>query len=108
MNGLLAFYCLRFESLFSLKYINLIERKNIFLMSAAEAKIDLIEKIVQLENPSLIEEIKRLIDFDSDGAEFKLSSEQRNRVEEAREEYKSGNILSETEANNEIEEWLKK
>lgn len=77
-------------------------------MSASELKIDLIEKITQLNNPSLIEEIQRLIDFDCDEEEYKVTPEQRSRIAEAKEEYKSTHVLSEAEANSEIEEWLKK
>lgn len=77
-------------------------------MNTAEQKIDLIQKIARLDNPSLVDEIQRLIDFDSETADMKLTPEQNNRIHEAKEEYRSGGILSEAEANGEIEEWLRK
>jgi hypothetical protein len=77
-------------------------------MSTANLKIDLINKITQLKESYVIEEINRILDFELEKGIFKLSSKQRNRILEAKEEYKSGKILSETEANKKIQEWLSK
>jgi hypothetical protein len=77
-------------------------------MSTANLKIDVINKITQLKENYVIEEINRIIDFELDKGIFKITSKQRNRILEAKEEYKSGKVLSEREANKKIQEWLTK
>ncbi|MBL0080536.1 MAG: hypothetical protein IPP53_15975 [Bacteroidetes bacterium] len=72
-------------------------------MSTAELKIDLINKITKLKEGRIIEEINNLLDFELDNSEYKLSVTQRNRIFEA----KNDKVLTEEEANNEIDEWLK-
>lgn len=77
-------------------------------MSTAELKIDLINRITQLKDIVLIEEIQRLMDFELDKGNFELSSKQKTRILEAKKEYQSGKTLSESDANNQIQEWLKR
>ncbi len=72
-------------------------------MSTAELKIDLINKITKLKEGRIIEEINKFLDFELDNIEYKLSVTQRNRIFEA----KNDKVLTEEEANNEIDEWLK-
>ena len=72
-------------------------------MSTAELKIDLINKIAKLKEVRIIEEIQRFLDFELDKGEYKLSAGQRNRIQEAQKD----DVLTEEEANKEIEEWLK-
>ena len=71
-------------------------------MNTAELKIDLINKITKLKEVRIIEEIQKFIDFDLDEGEYKLSDAQKNRILEA----ESDKVLTEEEANREIEEWL--
>jgi hypothetical protein len=77
-------------------------------MNTASLKIDLINKITQLKESYVIEEINRILDFESDKGIFKLTSKQKDRILEAQKEYKSGKVLSEKEANKQIQEWLTK
>ena len=77
-------------------------------MNTASLKIDLINKITQLKESYVIEEINRILDFESDKGVFKLTSKQKDRILEAQKEYKSGKVLSEKEANKQIQEWLTK
>lgn len=72
-------------------------------MSTAELKIDLINKIAKLKEVRIIEEIQRFLDFELDKGEYKLSAGQRNRIQEAQKD----DVLTEEEANKEIEELLK-
>ena len=51
----------------------------------------------------LIEEINKLLDFELDNSEYKLSIAQRNRILES----KNDKVLTEEEANIEIDEWIK-
>ncbi|MBP6456876.1 MAG: hypothetical protein KA275_09125, partial [Chitinophagaceae bacterium] len=64
-------------------------------MSTAELKIDLINKITKLKEGRIIEEINKLLDFELDNSEYKLSVTQRNRIFEA----KNDKVLTEEEAN---------
>ena len=71
-------------------------------MSTAELKLDIINTITNLKESYIIEEVKKLLDFELDESTYKITDKQRKRLTEA----KSDKILSETEANNEIEQWL--
>lgn len=75
-------------------------------MSTADLKTDLINRIKNLEDDSIIEQIQRLLDFEFEEGIYELSEEQTQRIMEAREEYAAGKILSEKKANSEIEKWL--
>ena len=77
-------------------------------MNTASLKIDLINKITQLKESYVIEEINRILDFESDKGIFKLTTKQKERILEGQKEYKSGKVLSEKEANKQIQEWLTK
>lgn len=72
-------------------------------MSTAELKIDLINKIKDINESHLIEEILNIIDFELEKGVYKLSDTQIKRIREA----KIDNVLSEKQANSEIEKWLK-
>ncbi len=71
-------------------------------MSTAELKLDIINRITNLKEAHIIEEIKNLLDFELDKSVYHLSVEQRKRLTEA----KADKILTETDANSEIEKWL--
>ncbi|MFY1047772.1 hypothetical protein [Chryseobacterium sp. GP-SGM7] len=71
-------------------------------MNAAEVKLDLINRIANLKDSKVIEEIKNFLDFEQDNTVFELNEEQRLRLLNAQ----SDEILTENEANNEIEKWL--
>ena len=77
-------------------------------MNTANLKVDLINKITQLKKSYVIEEINRMLDFELEKGIFKLTSKQQSRIFEAKEEYKAGKVLSENEANKQIQEWLTK
>ena len=77
-------------------------------MNTANLKVDLINKITQLKKSYVIEEIIRMLDFELEKGIFKLTSKQQSRIFEAKEEYKAGKVLSENEANKQIQEWLTK
>jgi len=76
-------------------------------MSTSDLKIDLINRITQLKEARIIEEIQKLLDFELDGGEYILTDSQKNRISEAQEEYKNSSFLTDDQANQDIEEWLK-
>ena len=75
-------------------------------MSTAELKIDLISRIANIEEPRIIEELRELLDFELDNEMCKLNPQQQQRVSEAKAEYQAGNVLSEQQADEAIDQWL--
>ena len=71
-------------------------------MSTAELKLDLINKITRLKETRIIEEIQKLLDFELDEGVFEVSDLQKERLSKAQNDI----LLSEEEANTEIEKWL--
>ena len=71
-------------------------------MSTAEIKLDLINKITNLKETRIIEEIQKFLGFELDEGIFEVSALQKERLAEAKNDI----ILSEDDANNEIEKWL--
>ena len=74
--------------------------------SELQMKLDLINRISILDDARIIKEIKKLLDFELDEKVYELNHPQKNRIEEARNEYKNAQILTEEDANNEIDQWL--
>ncbi len=78
-------------------------------MTVVELKKRLIGKINRAENSAILEEMVRLIEIeDSDLSVYQLSTEQKIAIEEAQDQYRKGNILTNEQAENEIDEWLGK
>ncbi|MEX2230579.1 MAG: hypothetical protein WD824_00355 [Cyclobacteriaceae bacterium] len=78
-------------------------------MSSAELKKRLIDKIQKTDNENLLEEAFRLLQLESEDIEiYKLSDEQKSAVNEAREQIKRGEFLTDDEANKDVDEWLNK
>ena len=78
-------------------------------MSSAELKKRLIDKIQKTDNENLLQEAFRLLQLESEDIEvYKLSDEQRSAVNEAREQIKRGEFLTDDEANKDVDEWLNK
>lgn len=75
-------------------------------MNAAELKIDLINRIANMDDPGIIDALRKMLDFKQDKGIYQLSSAQTARVAEAEAEYNAGNILSEQQADESIEQWL--
>lgn len=78
-------------------------------MKTTELKKRLIDKIQKSEDNNLLEEAYRLLDLESQDIEvYQLNDEQKSAVAEAREQIKKGQVLTQDQANQEIDEWLKK
>lgn len=74
--------------------------------SELQMKLDLINRISILDDARIIKEIKKLLDFELDEKVYELNQPQKSRIEEARNEYKNAQTLTEEDANNEIDQWL--
>jgi hypothetical protein len=78
-------------------------------MSTVELRKKLIDKIQKTDNEPLLEEAYRLLERETEGFEiYKLNEEQKNAVEEGREQIRRGQFLTNDQANDEIDEWLSK
>jgi len=71
-------------------------------MGTAELKIDIINKIANLKEVRIIEEIQKMLDFEMDKGGFILNAAQKSRIFEAKQD----KVLTEEEANSDIEKWL--
>jgi len=72
-------------------------------------KEQLIKKIQETSDKDILEEVYRLLEIDfEDNETYTLSEEQEIAVNEAQEQIKKGQYLSEKEANHQAEEWLKR
>lgn len=76
-------------------------------MNASDLKIDLIQRITQLKERRIVEELQKLLDFELDTGEYILTDLQKDRIAEARQEYKNSAFLTNDQANQDIEQWLK-
>ena len=78
-------------------------------MSTIELRKRLIDKIQKTDNKNLLEEAYRLLELETHDIEiYKLTDEQRKAVNEARQQIKNGEFLTDEQANKEIDEWLNK
>lgn len=77
-------------------------------MSTSELKKLLIDKIKKTDNENLLEEAFRLLELESEDIEvYKLSENQKNAINEAKQQVKNGQFLTDDEANKDINEWLR-
>ncbi len=78
-------------------------------MSTIELRKRLIEKIQHSENKSLLEDVYRLFELETQSLEiYELNESQLDAVNEAREQLKTGKYLTSEQADKEIDEWLNK
>ncbi len=78
-------------------------------MSTVELKKLLIDKIQNIENEKLLQEAFRLLELEIEDIElYKLNDNQNKAIEEARQQIKYGQFLTDEQANKEVEEWLSK
>ncbi|MGI8893738.1 MAG: hypothetical protein ACR2GN_09815 [Bacteroidia bacterium] len=76
-------------------------------MTKAQLKNKILEKIKNLENPDLLEEIYRFLELETSDLEvYKLTPEQQKSIEEGLDDYKKGNIMTDKDVNDEIDRWL--
>ncbi len=78
-------------------------------MSTIELRKRLIDTIQRTENESLLQDAYRLLSLESEDMEvFVLSGEQKEAVQEAKQQIKNGQFLTNDQADKEIDEWLSK
>ena len=78
-------------------------------MNTSDLKIDSINRITQLKEARIIEEIQKILDFELDQNEYILTAEQKERTAEGEKNIRTKHTLRKiNQANQDIEEWLKK
>lgn len=78
-------------------------------MTSLQIKNSLISKIQAMNNPLLLEEIYRLVGMETENMEpLKLNNSQKEAIEEGRKDISMGLRLSNKQADDEIDQWLKK
>ncbi len=78
-------------------------------MSTVELRRRLIEKIQNTKDERILEEAYRLLELDTDDLGiYKLDDDQKMAINEARQQTKNGQFLTEDHANKEMDEWLNK
>ncbi len=72
-------------------------------------KEKLIEKILHIDDESILEDIMYMVDLELDliGEEVKLTDEQKKFIDEGIKDIKEGNLFSHEEVQRKTKEWLK-
>lgn len=72
-------------------------------------KQELIDKIKSITDENILEEVYRIIEVGNEDVDrIMLSNQQKESIDLGIKDIEEGNYLSNEEANQEIEEWLKK
>jgi predicted transcriptional regulator len=78
-------------------------------MSTIELRNKVIDKIKKIDNEDLLNEVNRLIEIEtSDLVVYKFNDEQKAAIEEAENQIRNGEFLTDEEATKDIDKWLKK
>ena len=78
-------------------------------MSTLELKRQLIDKIESIEDDNILAEIYRLLEISqADSEVFELTPAMRLALDEGLDDVEHGRIISNEQANKEIDEWLSK
>ncbi len=78
-------------------------------MSAAELKLEIINKVSSINDELILEEIHRLIDLESGmDSIYRLSDEEKKAIEIGRKDIQEGRLYTSEQADTMIKEWLNK
>lgn len=77
-------------------------------MSPTDLKEQLISKIQETEDKTLLEELSVLFELQEPDTVYELNEEQKKNIKTAQEQIKSNQFLTNDEANKDIDEWLNK
>jgi hypothetical protein len=75
-------------------------------MIGTKQRNELIERIKNIQDPKVIEEIYRLLEINLDESVFKLTPEQKKAIDQARDEINRGEGVSSEQVDKEFDEWL--
>jgi hypothetical protein len=71
-------------------------------------KEKLINKIKETDDPAILEEVSRLFELQEPDTIYQVNEQQKEAIEEAKEQIKNNQTLTDTHAEKDIDEWLKK
>ena len=78
-------------------------------MSVTELKLQIINKITAIEDESILEEIFKLVDIESQmDSVYRLTDEERKAINLGLKDVEVGRVYSSEAADNMIKEWLRK
>ena len=77
-------------------------------MSNTKLKEKLINKIKETDNPSILEEISNLFELQEPDTVYQVNDNQKKAIDEAKEQIKNKETLTDEQANKDIDEWLNK
>ncbi|MBK9511972.1 MAG: hypothetical protein IPO04_22350 [Cytophagaceae bacterium] len=77
-------------------------------MSIAEIKIDLINQITNITDKVKLNEIKQLINFQSDNIAYITNVEEKIAISEAQKQIQDGLVFTHDEVQKDFEKWLGK
>jgi hypothetical protein len=77
-------------------------------MSSTDIKEKLITKIKETNDPHLLEEISALFELQEPESVYEVNEGQKKKIEEAREQIKNKQTMSDIKTDKETDEWLNK
>ena len=77
-------------------------------MSNTKLKEKLINKIKETDDPSILEEVSNLFELQEPDTVYQVNDNQKKAIEEAKEQIKNKETLTDEQANKDIDEWLNK
>lgn len=75
-------------------------------MPVTDIKEKLINKIKETNDPLLLEEVSALFELQEPESIYEVNDAQKKKIEEAREQIKNKQTLSNEQADKDIDEWL--
>jgi len=75
-------------------------------MTTVELKNILLHQIAEINDESLLNAIKTIIETNSGSNIYKTTSEQQNRIKEGREQIANGEFFTNDQVEKEIDKWL--
>jgi len=77
-------------------------------MPASDIKNRLINKIKETDDPVILEEVSALLELHEPESIYEVSDAQKKKIEEAKEQVKKNQTLSDEQADKDTDEWLSK
>jgi len=76
-------------------------------MNTSELKLDLIKAISETDDVDFLNEVKKLLNYKRDENSVRVFNDwEQARIDKSMEDYKNGNVISDEEAQTEIEKWF--
>lgn len=77
-------------------------------MPGETLKDKLINKIKEINDPAILEEVSNLFELQEPETVYQTSDKQKQAIEEAKEQIKKNDTLTNEQASKDIDEWLSK